>query len=75
MDENLKILRSSLGHFNKVISDNIADVLNCKAGCLALCVLPKLMTIPLLIHPLLIPIHSLLKTQLTDMNKIDDSMK
>jgi hypothetical protein len=39
-------------------------MINCKIGSLVLCIQPKLMTLPLLIHPILISIHSLLKLQL-----------
>jgi hypothetical protein len=49
--------------FNKTVISNFNDIINCKIGSCVLCLQPKLMTLPLLIHPLMISIYSFIKTQ------------
>lgn len=46
---------------------SINDILNCKTGSLVLCLMPKLLTLPLLIHPMLISIHCIVKMQLEEL--------
>lgn len=59
-DENFN---NELDVFNKIVVSNFNDIINCKIGSVVLCLQPKLLTLPLLIHPMLISIHSLIKSQ------------
>ena len=65
-DENYN---NELDIFNKIATTSINDMINCKIGSLALCLMPKLLTLPLLIHPMLIPIHTIIKLQMEELVK------
>jgi hypothetical protein len=60
-DENYN---NELDIFNKIVTTSINDMINCKIGSFVLCLMPKLLTLPLLIHPMLISIHSIIKMQM-----------
>ena len=63
-DENYN---NELDIFNKIVTTSINDIINCKIGSLVIFLMPKLLTLPLLIHPLLISIHCIVKFQLEEL--------
>ena len=65
-DDNIIMLRIGLIEFNNAVTSNITDVIECKAGSMAICLLPKLITLPLLLHPLFIPLHKVIKRELDE---------